>query len=315
MDGNYNLDTIMPASWVPYIRLTRLDQPTDALMPMLLYSVGLTFAACVTQPLVSVREYFELAWLSNMWLFIMHHALCTFNDAINYEYDRRAKHRRLRPVAQGLITPEQAHQFSSLQIMLGAWVLRCLPERSHFFGVITTLIMMIHPYGKRFTYFPQFIRGFGFTVSVLMACTAIGVDISPGSEHFPSIICLGLVCMLIVVIADVIYNYQDMREDAAAGVKSMTLVLGDRPKTWLWTLTAGTEGLLLIVGHQNDFSCFYYLLSCGGSLFALSVMLALVDLRVAADCTWWFRRGAMGGVFAIVSGLYIEYVIRLYLFS
>lgn len=315
MDPDHNILILIPPSWIPYIELTRINQPIGALVPILLYSVGLIFAACVSQPIVSTREFFTLAWHSYVWIFIMRHALCTFNDAIDYEYDQKIRRCQLRPVARGAITPERALQFCGVQLMLGAWALSHLPVESHGLGVIATLVMMIYPFGKRFIDFPQLVMGFSFTVGVFMACAVVGVDASLGSEHFSSVLCLGLVCMLIVGVVHTIYAYQDFRDDARAGVKSMTLVLGDRPKTWLWTLTAAIEGLLLMVGKQNDFSPLYYFLTCGGSLFALSAMLALVDLRVAADCRWWFKRGGTGCVFAIMSGLYVEYIIRLWLFS
>jgi 4-hydroxybenzoate polyprenyltransferase len=314
-DPNHHIFALVPPSWIPYVELTRLDQPVGVLMPILLYSIGLTFAACVSQPLISMSEFFVLAWHSDIWLFIMRHALCAFNDAIDYEYDQKVRRHRLRPVARGAITPERALQFSAVQLMLGAWALSNLPTESHGLGVITTIIMMIYPFGKRFTHFPQLIMGSGFTVSIFMACAAVGADASVGSAHYASALFLGVACMLIVAIADTIHAYQDLHDDARAGIKSMTLILGDRPKTWLWTVTAGIEGLLLMVGHQNDFSPFYYLITCGGSFFVLSAMLVLVDLRVAADCRWWFHRGGIGSVFAIVSGLYIEYFIRLCLFG
>ncbi|OKL56536.1 hypothetical protein UA08_08090 [Talaromyces atroroseus] len=314
-DPDHHIFAQVPPSWVPYVELTRLNQPVGALMPILLYGVGLTFAACVSQPLIPMSEFFVLAWHSDIWLFIMRHALCTFNDAIDYEYDRKVRRCRLRPVARGAITPERALQFSAAQLILGAYALSNLPRESHGLGVITTLIMMIYPFAKRFTHFPQLIMGSSFTVSIFMACAAVGVDASFESEQFPSALFLGVACMLIVAIADTIYAYQDIRDDAEAGIKSMTLVLGDRPKTWLWTLTAAVEGLLLMAGHQSNFSPIYYLVSCGGSFVVLSAMIALVDLRVAADCRWWFKRGGTGSVFAIMLGLYIEYFIRLCLFA
>lgn len=301
--------------WGPYFELTRINQPVEAAIAVLLYSVGLIFSASLVLPPLQPKEFLPLASRCALWVYFMRHALCTFKGAVDYEYDRHVRRRRSRPVARGALTPDEAFNFSSILILLGTLGLFYLPRDSHGLGVIVTLVMMVYPYSKRFTSFPQLIMGFGFTLSVFMSGKVIGVDLSPGSENFRSALYLGIVCMLLATIANVIYSYRDMRDDAKAGVKSMALIMTNRPKVWLWTMTAVIEVLLWKVGNLSDYSILYNIISCGGSFFALSVMLALVDLRVAADCEWWFRRGMMGSVFAIVWGLYMEYVIRLYVFQ
>ncbi|EED16253.1 prenyltransferase, putative [Talaromyces stipitatus ATCC 10500] len=310
-----NLFPFLDIPWGPYFEVTRIHQPNETIMAVLLYSVGLTHAVSLSWPLLQPKELLPLASKCVLWIFIIRHALCAFKGAVDYEYDKHVRRRRSRPVARGALTPDEAFNFSVVQLLLGTGVLASLPNDCHGLGVISTLVMMLYPYGKRFTSFPQLIMGFGFAVSVFMASMVIGIDVSPGSEHFVSTLYMALVSMHIVTIANVIYSYQDMRDDAKAGIKSMPLVIGDRPKMWLSMMTAATEILLWKVGNRNDYSILYYIISCGGSFFLLSVMLALVDLRVAADCEWWFRRGAMGSVAVIVSGLYLEYVIRLLSFS
>ena len=95
----------------------------------------------------------------------------------------------------------------------------------------------------------------------------------------------------------------------------MALIMSDRPKVWLSAMTAIIQILLWKIGNLSDYSILFNVIACGGSFFALSTMLSLIELRVAADCEWWFRHGIMGSVVAIICGLYMEYVIRLHVFQ
>lgn len=298
--------------WGAYFELTRIGEPIEALMGVLLYSVGLIFSASLAMPPLQPKEFMPQACRAVLWVYYMRHALCTFKDAVDYEYDRRVFRRRSRPVARGAITPDEAFNFSSVLLLLGILGLLYLPAESHGLGIIVTLTMMLYPFAKRFTAFPQLIMGFGFSMSVFMALKVIGVNLSPGSEDFWSAIFLGVVLMLLVTIANVVYTFPDARNDASVGGKSMALIMTNRPKTWLWIMIAIVEVLLWKIGNLSDYSIFYNIISCGGSFFALSTMLALVDLRVIADCQWWFKRAMMGSVFLLFWGLYMEYVIRLH---
>ncbi|GAM38578.1 prenyltransferase [Talaromyces pinophilus] len=298
--------------WGAYFELTRLSQPAEALMAVLLYSVGLMFSASLVIPPLQPKDVLPLACRGALWVYYMRHAICTFKAAVDYEYDRHVRRRQSGPVARGALTPDEAFNFSSILLLLGTLGLFYLPRESHGLGVIVTLVMMLYPFGKRFTSYPQLIMGFGFTMGVFMSGNVIGVDLSPGSGNFRSALYLGIVLMLLATIANVVYTYQDMRDDAKVGGKSMALIMSNRPKTWLFAMTAITGILLWKIGNLSDYSILFNIISCGGSFFALSTMLALIDLRVARDCEWWFRRGMMGSVFLIFGGLYMEYVIRLY---
>lgn len=301
--------------WGPYFEVTRLNQPLGLITAVLLYCIALAFAASVSWPLIRPKDLLGLATQFLLWLFVTRHALCTLQTAVDSEYDRQVQRRKSGPVARGALTTDEAFNFGMVQLLLGIWTLARLPKESHGMGVIVTIVMMLYPYGKRFTSFPQVIRGLGFSLSVFQAGKIIGVDLAPGSDHFLSALYLGSACMLLAVVANVIYSYQDMRDEAQAGWKSMALTMGDRPKLWLWIMIATASCLLWNVGSRSDFSILYYITSCGGSFFGLSTMLALIDLRVPVDCEWWFRRGILGTLASIAISLSMEYIIRLHVFA
>ena len=201
---------ILDIPWGPFFELTRINRPVEAVMAVLLYSVGLLFSTSLIVPPLQPKAILTPAWRSIVWVYYMRHALCAFKDATDYEYDRHVRRRQLRPVARGALTPDAAFNFSIILLAAGTIALAFLPRRSHGLGVLVTLVMMLYPYAKRVTSFPQFVMGFGFTLSVFMTGNIIGVELSPGSGNFWPALYLGLVLMLLATMANVVYTYQDI---------------------------------------------------------------------------------------------------------
>ena len=67
--------------WGAYFELTRIGEPIEALMGVLLYSVGLIFSASLAMPPLQPKEFMPQACRAVLWVYYMRHALCTFKDA------------------------------------------------------------------------------------------------------------------------------------------------------------------------------------------------------------------------------------------
>jgi 4-hydroxybenzoate polyprenyltransferase len=306
---------VLPRSWVPYAELMRL-YPVGFAIVGLFWAMGLSFAATITQPLIPFKDWVSVAGPLYLWLFVTRCFLIAFNDAVDCGFDRQVSRTRFRPVARGAITPDEAFLFSAAGILFSTVLLRLTPVESHWWALITTLIMLVYPFCKRFTYFPQVVMGFGYGASVFQCCTALGVDVfGYESEYRLSTLCLAGVEIIIPVIMDVIYAQQDIRDDARIGAKSLTILMGEQVKLYLWALGLLLEALLVTIGVENDYSSFYFMISCGGSFLVLSTTLLVVDVRVAQSCFTWFIRFVLFTTGMISSGFMVEYALRLWLFS
>ena len=96
-------------------------------------------------------------------------------------------------------------------------------------AVLITLLFAIHPFGKRFTNYPQFFLGFPFAWAIVMALYAVGVD-PLAKPTYISTVCLFFVNVLWTMIYETIYAYQDIKDDAKAGVKSLAVKFKDSTK-------------------------------------------------------------------------------------
>lgn len=70
------------------------------------YLIGLSYAACIAQPIISPALLLSTSEKLLVWNVFLRGAACTVNDNFNREYDRVARC-RLRPIARGAVTPTQ----------------------------------------------------------------------------------------------------------------------------------------------------------------------------------------------------------------
>lgn len=113
---------------------------------------------------------------------------------------------------------------------------------------------------------------------------------------------------------ETMYSYQDVREDAAAGVRSLALIVREPmpAKVMLSVMAVAQVGLLTATGRLMGFGVgsAYFAGSVLGMAAALAVKLRNVDLEDPASCWWWFARGGLITGTAMLSGLLVEYVAR-----
>jgi 4-hydroxybenzoate polyprenyltransferase len=94
-------------------------------------------------------------------------------------------------------------------------------------GIASLLIVVVYPFMKRITYWPQIVLGLAFSWGALMGWAgAFGrLDLPALLLYAGSISC--------VIGYDTIYAHQDREDDALIGIKSTALLFGDRTKPML----------------------------------------------------------------------------------
>ena len=108
-----------------------------------------------------------------------------------------------------------------------------------------------------------------------------------------------------------IYAHMDVRDDAAAGIKSIALRHRASTKAVLSGLAVMQVSLLAGAGWAVGAGPVFFGVSCGGAAVSLGLMVRRVKLEDVRDCWWWFRNGCWftGGVIGV--GLAGEYAVRL----
>jgi 4-hydroxybenzoate polyprenyltransferase len=261
--GNW-VDGLAPSFTRPYLRLARLDRPIGSwllLMPCW-WSVGLA----------GMREnHFPSLWhivLFFIGAFAMRGAGCTWNDLVDRNLDGLVERTRSRPIPSKQVSVLQATIFMLAQALVGLLVLIQFNWFTVMTGFASLLVVVIYPFMKRITYWPQIFLGLAFSWGALMGWPA-----AFGRLDWPALV-LYAGSISWVIGYDTIYAHQDREDDLLIGIKSTALLFGERTAPMLATFYAGAVVLIAVSG----------LMAGGGLVFALGLV------AFAAHLAWQVRR-------------------------
>lgn len=293
---------------VPYAELIRLDKPvgTNYLFFPCMFSTLL--AAPLTDPIAPVSTVVGTCLLFYSGAIIMRGAGCTVNDLWDRNLDPNVARTRLRPIARGAITPYQTIPFLGAQLFAGLAILLQFPWQCFFYATPSLLFVTVYPLAKRVTNYPQFVLGLTFSWGAMMGFPALGIDLLSNMPALVSAACLYGSCVAWTLVYDMIYAYQDIKDDVKAGIKSIALAQQHNAKTFLSAIAGLQVALLAGSGIAIGAGPIFYGGVCGGAATTLGYMIKKVNLSSVADCWAWFRRGAWFTGGAISVGLAGEYM-------
>jgi 4-hydroxybenzoate polyprenyltransferase len=314
LDGEYALPTKgllsnLPASWVPYAELIRLEKPHGIYMIYFPHFVGLIYAASISPAPVPFSTLMKNAGVFLAWTFWLRGAGCAWNDNIDQEYDRRTARCRTRPIARGAISTAQGHLFTLLLTLLGFLSIQALPFQCTLVGLGTTVLAAIYPFGKRFTNFPQVILGSTLASTIALSSYSVGLPALSPSYIAPTM-CLTATIMLLVVFYDVVYARQDTADDLKSGVKGMAVLFRDHFEALLAVVTGAIAGLLLTLGNLVQMGPYFFMFSVAGLSMGLLSMIALIHWQLLSSWTGysgWCYALAIGN---LLVGFIAEYNVR-----
>lgn len=283
--GNW-VDTWAPQSWRPYLRLARADRPIGTWL--------LLFPCWWSLALASVadgRRYPSFWWLALLAIgaFAMRAAGCAYNDLVDRDIDARVARTRSRPIPSGQITPVQAVWFIIMLGLVGLAVLVQFNTFTIWLAISSLALVLIYPFMKRFTNWPQLVLGLAFNWGALVGWAIVMRDI-----HLPAVL-LYAGAVLWTLGYDTIYGHQDKEDDLMLGLKSTALHFGDSTSAWvgsfylgamvLWSAAAFLAGAHLIT---------FVGLVLVGLHFAWQV--ATLDINDAENCLKRFRSNRDAGL-------------------
>lgn len=297
-----------PSAWVPYGELMRLDKPAGIFHFYLSHLVGTLYAACIINPKAPLSSLMKTNLIFFFGTVFMRGSACSWNDNLDQDYDRQVFRCKTRPIARGAITTARGHAFTVLLTVIAFNFLVMLPSRCMYYAAPSMFLLWLYPFGKRFTDYPQILLGLQQSIGVFMGMVAMGVDPILESERIRgSISALYISFVTYSVVCDTIYAQQDIKDDAKAGVKSMSVKFQHWTKPLLWVCVTAQAGFLVLAGILADMGVSYLIVACGGTALSLVVMVQKVKLEEPADCMWWFKNACWNVGIPIVSGLVGEY--------
>ena len=301
----------LPARWVPYAELARIDKPVACLYLYFPCIFGTLLAALISEPMISPTRLLLVNAILFIGSFWVRCAGCTWNDIVDQDLDRKVIRTQLRPMVRRAMPTSNAVIFTIFQVLTGlgmAWL--TLPTRCLYYCVPSIILTGLYPYGKRFTHYPQLILGSVFSWGVIMAFPAFDVDLISSAEAIIAAGYLYFSCIAWTMSYDTIYAAQDVKDDLTAGIKSPVV----RHQGYTRVLLAGAVftqiALLCCTGIAMEASPVYFVSTCFGTALVLGTMVSRVDLNEPNDCIWWFKKGCFYTGAITSSGFIAEYVVR-----
>ena len=221
--GNW-VDRFAPPRTRPYLRLSRADRPIGTWLLLIPCFWGIALAA--------LSDGFRL-W--DIWLvlscgagaFLMRGAGCTWNDISDREFDAAVARTKSRPLPSGQVSVKGAVIWMVAQALIAALILFTYNWLAIGLGIGSLGLVLIYPYAKRFTWWPQVFLGLAFNWGALLAFAA-----HTGTVTLPAVLLYGA-GIVWTLFYDTIYAHQDREDDAMIGVKSTARLFGAQSRLWL----------------------------------------------------------------------------------
>ena len=236
-----------------YIYLMRLDKPTGFLLLFWPCSWGMAYNL---NYLHISYQWFYFLFLFFVGSILMRSAGCIYNDIVDKEIDKKVERTKNRPLASGKVSLRNAWILILTLCFLSLIILFQFNIKTIFFSLSIIFIVLLYPFAKRFTYWPQLILGVVFNFGILLSWLSLNENFITG------IIILYLSGIFWTVGYDTIYALQDIFDDKKIGVKSLAILLDKKIYQFLYIIY--TVQILMVISSlllANNFSEILFLLS------------------------------------------------------
>ena len=298
--SNNWVDLYVPRGLRPYFKLSRLDRPIGSWLLIIPCWWGVFLSTNVDPILLSGNSLYILitCYIGGL---LMRGAGCTWNDITDAGLDAKVLRTKNRPIPAGHVSKTQAFLWLILQCSLALGILVTFNRLAIVLGFISLITVVIYPFAKRFTYWPQFFLGISFNWGILLAYAANSGTL----DYF----CIGLYISAIAwtIFYDTIYSFQDLEDDKEVGIKSTGILFEANPKRYLSIFIAAiiiTAGPVFYFLSNGDLIQIFILTS-GIFFFSLHLIIQLskLDIKNPEDCLETFKSNRTAGL--ILTGFMI----------
>lgn len=297
-DKNW-VDRFAPTGIRPLLRLSRADRPAGTWLLLLPCWWGLLLAAA-TEPSPPVGTTVWIFFACAIGAFLMRGAGCTWNDITDRKFDAKVARTRSRPIPSGQISAKGAAVWMIIQALVAFCILMTFNTAAIVLGIVSLLPVVVYPFAKRFTWWPQVFLGIAFNWGALLGWVALS-----GSLGWPPVI-LYLAGISWTLFYDTIYAHQDSDDDALIGVKSTARLFGENSKSWLYgffVLSVLLMGLAIVLALAENASYAAMAAALVGAWafgWHLVWQLRLLDINNPDICLKLFRANRDSGLIVVL---------------
>ncbi len=184
---------------------------------------------------------------------IMRAAGCVINDYADRNIDPHVKRTKDRPIANGLVSPNEALLLCCLLVLIAFLLVLLMNELTIALSIGALVLAAIYPFMKRYTHLPQVFLGAAFGWAVPMVYAA-----QTGVLPTPLAWLIFVATVIWAVIYDTMYAMVDREDDIKIGVKSTAILFGDADKIIIALFQGMFLFTLLIIGQKAQLGQYFY---------------------------------------------------------
>ena len=234
-----------------YEKLIRLDKPIGILLLLwpTLWALWLSSRG---------HPSWEIVWIFILGTVLMRSAGCAINDYADRHFDGRVARTRDRPLAAGLIKPNEALIVAAMLALAAFGLVLQLNRLTILLSVAAVAIAATYPFTKRFFVLPQAYLGIAFGFGIPMAFAA-------QTGRVPAVVWLLLLANVFWAVAyDTEYAMVDREDDRKIGIKTSAISFGRHDVNAVMICHAMFLAILVWIGWRYALGIYFF----GGLLMA-----------------------------------------------
>jgi len=233
--------------------LIRLDKPIGFLLLLWPCWFALTHLQQNNLKLIKWYIYFFFG------AFLMRSAGCIINDLIDINLDKKIERTASRSLTSKKVSILEAIILLFLLLLLSFCILLQFDFYSIIIALISIPLILLYPFLKRYTYWPQLGLGLVFNWGVLIVAIQFLGTITL------DFLLLYVGCIFWTLAYDTIYAYQDVKDDIKHNIKSTAVLFGEKGPKYVRVFYSL---FFIIIGLLGFYS--------SKSLFSLIVIIVLI---------------------------------------
>ncbi len=230
------MDKIFPEKINNYLELIRLNKPIGFML--LLWPCWFSLAY-INLPQHTLITYYILFLFG---AFIMRSAGCIINDLVDQNIDSKVERTALRPISAKKISNLHAIIFLIILLTIGLLILLQFKFETILAGLVCTPLIVIYPFMKRITFWPQLFLGIVFNWGIIICSVEFFGTIT--KEFF----IFYLACVFWTIGYDTIYAFQDLKDDIKNQIKSTAVLLKEKGR---YLVLASYTIMFLLIGYLS----------------------------------------------------------------
>jgi len=281
------LGKIISKKTLYFLDLIRINKPTGFML--LVWPCWFALATIPQNQMKLIHWYIFFL----IGAFLMRSAGCIINDLIDINLDKKIERTSNRSLASKKISILEAYLLLLILLLLSLIILFQFKFNAILIGLASMPLIILYPYMKRYTYWPQLFLGIVFSWGILI------ISIEFYNEINLYLLLLYFACINWTLAYDTIYAYQDREGDIKNKIKSTAVLFGTKGRQFVIIFYTIFFLVIAFLGYKSSNS-FFSLLVIILFVFAMVLYLNKWKLESSDSSNYYFKLNNYIGLFCFI---------------